>query len=406
LALEHVASRPAFAGRTEASGSASTLRHGQILNATVSARGPGDAARLSGPWGALETRLPEHLETGATVRIQVLRNGRSLAVLLLGEASPAATAGSGRSGPSAALLSGVLQEAASRQNSAAPLFANLAALSGQPDVDLPTDVRGLIGQLAAFRLVPDQSLDGEALRTALLNSGLLYESGLARGAATPPGPGGDIKGLLLALQGALRAWLGPAVAPRPGGERLPPPVKGAGPPVPAGTAPPPDLGALAGEDAGRLLMTQTEAALARLRLVQAASLPEDTDASAGGERTHREWTFELPFALGERTLMVQFKLARERASSSRRKEDGWVLRFSLDAGPLGPVHGSVSLRDGRIAVTLWAESKDGRRRLGGNLSALKKSLGEGLMDLAEIKVVAGRPGTRAPATGTVVDRAT
>lgn len=405
LTVDNISSRPGvvLSGGTSAAGA---LRHGQVLSATLVARDANGLARLDTPVGRLEAPLPGNLQTGASLRFQVQRSGSEIRLIVLTPPQAAPLHSALPSASPALNLAGALQSAVGAQNSMAPLLANLTAVMAGSGIQLPAGVHSSIEQLIGFHLPTDGSLSGEQLRAAIQNSGVFYEAKLASGMA-PNGVGTDMKGVLLVLQAGLRAWLGTGPQGRLGGERPPPPVKGGGPSRAGNAALPPDLGHLPVKDLGQLLLAQAGATLSRLRLAQLASLPDRADSeNVRAEKGTQQWTFELPFAAGGKSLAVQFKLFREAA----RKGDGvpeiWRLRFSLEPETLGPVHGSVTWQNGQVAATLWAEREDGVRVLRKDLAGLRDAMAGTAITISELQVLSGRPRDNLPSAGIVVDKMT
>lgn len=404
MAVESVSLSTA-AGHARDAGQVPSLRHGQLLTATVGERQAEGLTRLFTQQGALDARLSIAARPGSVLTLQVERNPEGLRLIVLNGLPAQAGAGTASAPqlPPGLNLAAALQAAVGGQNSMAPLMANLAAVIGG-GVELPANVHSAVERLIGFHLPADGSLDSEQLRTAILNSGIFYEARLAGGGGSRALTG-DMKAVLLLLQGGLRAWLGPPPEARLGGERPPPPMRGGGPARPASAQVPADLSHLPPRDLGRLLLAQTDATLSRLRLAQMASLPDQSGAETQrGERPAQSWTFELPFAVGESTLVVQFKLSREPGAGKREGENVWRLRFSLEPETLGPVHGAVVWQRGHVAVTLWAERPEAAARLSGDVDGLRSALS--IDDVAEIQVLTGRPRDATPDAGVVVDKRT
>jgi hypothetical protein len=191
----------------------------------------------------------------------------------------------------------------------------------------------------------------------------------------------------------------------------PPPFRGA----PTSAQPPaaPSIDAATPpQQAARILMTATDAALSRQTLLQAASLPVQPVGPTGvrTEDGGPRWNFEVPFATPQGTNVAQFEISRD--GRSARPVDGvapvWRARFSIDIDPIGPVHAQVSLRGTRTAVTLWAESADGAARLRAGAASLADALRAAELDAGDLVVRDGMPrvpGGAAAAAGHFLDRA-
>jgi hypothetical protein len=154
------------------------------------------------------------------------------------------------------------------------------------------------------------------------------------------------------------------------------------------------------------LLADTDAALARHTLLQAASLPDAGDART--DRADARWTFDIPFATPQGTAIAQFEIARDgrRGASADNGEPAWRARFSLDTEPLGPVHVHIALNQARAAVTLWAEREASAARLRQDAPLLAQALREADLEPGDVLVRSGEPPRpAAAAAGRFLDRA-
>ena len=294
---------------------------------------------------------------------------------------------------SATALANAVRMAAARQSGLAPLFADLAVAVASPA--LPPAVRLAAGQVMAKRIVLTGGVSADTLAKAVAGSGLFLEAGLAAGQAGAA-PADDLKAALLVLRQVLKSWMGveaggkagstdlpgapaPALAPAAAAHDLPrppasvpPPYRGA--PTAAQSEVAPLIGAdMAADDIGHVLLRDTEGAIGRQTLLQAASLPERASHSdpAHGAR----WNLEIPVALGQRTALAQFEIARDgHAVPAEGIKAVWRARFSIDVEPLGAVHAQIALIGERAAVTLWAERAEAAAHIRGNAAALTAAL--------------------------------
>ena len=186
----------------------------------------------------------------------------------------------------------------------------------------------------------------------------------------------------------------------------PPPYRGAPlsaqPPVAAAITP----DTPAHESAERLL-AETDGAIARTTLLQAASLPDQ--AMPRHEAPTQRWTFEIPFATPQGTSVAQFEVSRDgRAEKSERQLPTWRARFSLDVEPTGPVHALVALAGARTSVTLWAERPATATRLTDSASMLGEALRAAALEPADLQFRVGAPPlvAKQAAPGRFMDRAT
>jgi hypothetical protein len=245
--------------------------------------------------------------------------------------------------------------------------------------------------------------------------------GAAANAPAPsPAPPVDMKSALLVLQQVLKTSLAIAApqsypladaksaageAGRPPADSPPPPYRGA--PVSAQRSLPTSLPG--GADAhlvGEVLIRRTDAALAHMKLLQLASLPDAHESPLAHQPAGSRWMFEIPFATPQGTAIAQFQISRDADGGAGGERTGpvWRARFSLDIEPIGPVHAQVALRGERAWVTLWAERETGVQALRDKQSALSKSLKD--CDFAaEIAFCLGTPHRRVAAAGQFLDSA-
>jgi hypothetical protein len=368
----------------------------------------------------------------------------------------------------ASALDQAVRTAASRQAGLAPLFADVEQAAKTQM--LPAPVRAVVAQLLGFRVPLDENLTAGDMKGALARSGVLLERRLAaaiKPAASPPTaptpgasirpvaqsvPADDLKATLLVLRQVLKTWAAEA-PPQPTAAltklepmaALPasaaPPLSpeeaetvarsvasallgkpaavsastaGASPPPPYRGAPltpqPPALPGIADDAAPRAtaerLVTETDAALSRQTLLQAASLPDPAGLDARRE-TGPRWTFEVPFATGQGTAILPFEIARDgRASAAEAQGSAWRARFSLDLEPMGPVHALVTLSGDRASVTLWAERVSTVSKLNNAAPLLGEALRAAELQPSELSFRVGSPRAAKPAApGRFMDRA-
>lgn len=333
-----------------------------------------------------------------------------------------------RADPAQALASAI-RHAAPRQNGLGPLFANVEQLLRMP---LPKDVLAAAGGLLRTRVGADAPIDATTIKAALKRSGLFLEQQIASG-NVPRDHAPDIKLALIVLRHALRSFIAapdaelakselaspgrsaPPLAPPPAPlehprPSTPPPIPYRGAPTAAQPAAMPTLGEMiAPGEAGEQLLAQTEGALARQTLLQAASLPDRTD-QARSEAQNQRWLFEMPITSAQGTGIAQFEIGREGGRAGDREEATpiWRARFSIDIEPIGPVHAQVALVGERAAVTLWAERDGVATRLREASSVLAESLKHAELEPSEIQVREGSPRRPQPEpalSGRFLDRA-
>ena len=268
--------------------------------------------------------------------------------------------------------------------------------------------------------LPRSAPNGDSVARAAPTSAVGPATPAAAGALTAsqvPAPAEDLKAALTVFRQVLETWLaagapaaaaadvaparagllpmlpeGPSLAPdAPGSEAEarpqgllpipsapPPPYRGAptapqpaaAPSIPIGTDP---------QLIGARLLKDTDGALSRQTLLQAASLPDSANAQAGqvarGDTSGPRWNFEIPFATPQGTAIAQFEIARDgRSVPAEGIKPVWRARFTIDIEPMGAVHAQVALIGSRTAVTLWAERGESAAKLRQNSSLLSDAL--------------------------------
>ena len=318
----------------------------------------------------------------------------------------------------------LLGPALARQDSLAPLLANLRTLAnGSVSLPLPRRLLTLVDRVLAQAIPAERkAVTAQVLKTAVENSGLFLEAHQAQGRA--PAPGTDLKAGLQALREALAPLVQafslpqadkPAIAGRPsfGAEQTHPPTdQGARP------APPRRDGALilqpiaepslsAGEKPLAIverLLEQTDAALDRIKLSQYASLPLE------GPRTEAQqsqrWLTELPLAFHNGAAILPLQIEKE---PPRREAEGtagplWRVRFALDVEPMGPLQGVVTLQGRSVGITLWAEREETSRLLRGASPGLEAALIDAQFENGTIDIHTGQPRVAQPTAGQFLDR--
>ncbi|MFL9824763.1 flagellar hook-length control protein FliK [Rhodoplanes sp. SY1] len=204
----------------------------------------------------------------------------------------------------------------------------------------------------------------------------------------------------------------PGAAPGETGHpsRPPPPYGGAAPaaqPVAAPTL----AEDVAPNDAARTLLAQTDAALARHTLLQAASLPGSAAPGGAADAAGARWVFEIPFATPQGTTVAQFEISRDGKGqgTAGKAAPAWRARFAVEIEPVGLVHAQVTVTGERAGVTLWAERGDSAALLRDNAGVLAERLRAAELDPSEVVVRDGAPPRpareAAPAAGRFLDRA-
>jgi hypothetical protein len=294
--------------------------------------------------------------------------------------------------PQAVALNQMVQRALPLQASLGGLTGLLPAALGQ--LAFPEPVLKAARQILDNQLVPrgGSVVDASALKTAVQNSGVFQEARLAAGA--PAGSGTDTKSGLLALQKSLGQWLGnqaqiAAAAP------VPPPLRNVLPRARLPEAP--SVLPVDPEEAGRMLLERTDAALSRVRLHQHASLPDHARPA------EPSWSMEIPIMAGLQQAILQLQIQRDGTNEGERAEErGWQVRFAVNLPTLGEVGAQISLRAQTVGVMLWADESETARGFEAGVEDLRLSLMEAGLLVGAVVIRRGAPGELL-AAGRVLD---
>jgi hypothetical protein len=296
------------------------------------------------------------------------------------------------------VINAATREAAARQGSAAPLYADLAALTGKSAGVLPRGVAEIARMLLANRLNGDRPITPDAVKQAIALSGLFSDAqGVRPDAATL-----DSKQLLTLLRDVLRPATDRSALPRTDAE--PPRRDG-----PLHAQRPAVLSLGPESDAKTITATigrEVEQALERVKLHQIASLPDQRPLPPEQVRP-QQLTFELPIMLGQQTAMAGFRIERDKrkAAAPGTAVNSWGVRFAIDADVLGPVHAHVRLTGQTVSVTLWAETPATHRAFVEAIPLLEAALQQNALEIGELTVFAGKPAeARAASSGHFLDK--
>jgi hypothetical protein len=324
-------------------------------------------------------------------------------------------------------LSQAVAKATTGQTELGPLFAGAEKLA-QPAsfATLPQHLRQTVAQLLNLRLAETALSQparqaGEALSVAVAHSGITHEARLATGLPQQTLlAGGDLKSALMQLLGVANALKSaPAEDAPPQRQMLPAvePVQPSSPPPhrdasPRGQ-PPADLpvgpmGADLQEVAGTLAR-QAEGALDRVRLLQAASLPDVRPQGELAANPQQRWHVELPMVLPDgRTQVLPLRIEQEapRRAATLGQTPGWRVQFALDGEPMGAIQAIVTWRMRQIGVSIFAERPETREALRAEACHLRRNLDRAGVEGIEIDIAAGHAPEPKLATGRLLDQVT
>ncbi len=297
-----------------------------------------------------------------------------------------------------AALGEALGEALAKAGSIAPLIANLDAVEklAKP---LPEPLRVAIGQVLQSIKPFSDNIAPQTLEQAVKRAGIFFENDLAKGlvqAFLPDAPQPDLKAALLKLEAALKSLPTPEAspktrdmsdAPRPAPPRpneLPQPQPRREATLTSSSTIP---------EITAVLTQQTDSALARVRVLQFASLPVGADAPGGEQvRPAQVWHLDIPLLINGQANIIPLQIERDaekRAAAEHHHR--WRVRFALDLAELGAVHALLALGGGMLDITLWAEREETCTLFNSMAKELHYALLDEELDVTGIRLSRGPP---------------
>ena len=204
------------------------LQPGSVVDAQVLQILSDDLVRIAIANVSLDVLSEIPLVVGQALQLAVSQTETGIRLAVVGQGAPSAMPAdaiavpsnarvdaSAKSLPSTALansaltpperiaLSSAAETAATRQQSLAPLFANLGAVAGSND--FPAKLQQAILQVLAQRTSLDPELTGTEVKNAFQKSGLFLEAALASESVAPGAGIPDLKAALLVLRQTLAA---------------------------------------------------------------------------------------------------------------------------------------------------------------------------------------------------------
>jgi hypothetical protein len=151
---------------------------------------------------------------------------------------------------------------------------------------------------------------------------------------------------------------------------------------------------------GRLLHAQADAALARVKLLQIASLPDAGSVARGDPPPVR---VELPIVVGQQLTMVHLQIEREGAKRQGARTRGWTMRLAMNLAGTGEVGADVGLPGRTVNVALWAAEPDTAEHLNTMLPELTVALEAAGLVPGSIRCRSGLAGAAAGPQGQLLD---
>lgn len=373
---------------------------GQTLQASVISRPSQSTAALLVDGVRLTARTALPLTQGERLVVRVESLSPSIQLKVVPQTPSTKTAGDVRTE--------ALRIALPRQIPIAKLLTALGEAGGQsaaPKLSPNT------GQAAAQVLAPIPAstalLTPVALKQAVLDSGIFLEARLAAQAAAGSGRaalGGDFKGRLLRLLGALKSEVDVRGTPtqssrpatQPNANQTQPRAVGPGstqvaqsaPAKPSGAETSPTRYAEVRTSVERAplarLLNHVEGAIHRIQVNQLSSL-------ATSEGTTSAWHTEVPVLVNERPQTVALQIERENAAGGDQEGAQWTVQLSVDLGDLGSLSARVSFSSGNVSTLIWTENAATTALVQGHLDELQQSMSAVGLKVGALQCRSGEP---------------
>jgi hypothetical protein len=393
-------------------------KSGQIIQARVdpSPQQGQMALDLAGLKVVAKNQLPPPLaQPGQALKLEVVHPGAPAALKVLKIQAPAPN--------SPVLVHQAVRAELPKQMPLPPLLANLTAVTtpqtpvAKPTQNLPPlpqPVVDLARRIVAELPTRETIRSPEGLRQAIQQSGVFLEPLLARYVQqrqmgqTPtqpvPTPTGDTKAALLSLLASLFTLtkVQPKTASTPTGQTAQSATTPAAPHSQPSLPPLPHLppqpqaraaatltAHMTTQQALLELMRQTEGGLARIHLNQLASQPQEDD-------NRRIWVTELPVRQGEQQDVIQLRIEEETDGGDKKRPKQWSVTLAMDLDKLGPVRIRVSLLDGQVSASFWAEETRTTRLFQDHLQQLKEQLSQSGLKVGNLSANQGQGPTTSP----------
>lgn len=334
--------------------------------------------------GVLDLKTSQALPRGTLV--QILINPDSTITLKLN--APNATAQTQASTPNPlqaikTALQGEINKAATTQGNLSNLFALTSNAVAQNNPNLPPQVAKLLPQLLNLQLPTDQPLDSASLQKAIQNSGVFLEGKLAN-PAIGTNIAQDLKGILLQMQNVLRAAITPSAQPQS--------IKDTNLPRKGVLSTPSSasIANIAAGDINQQLLQETDAALARIKLHQYASLDERAGGPHSATTTAlKEWQMELPFTNGTQvhTMPLQIReedSKKENAAGEIEHSKIYRLRFAIDTPETGATEANITYQNGNISIRILSDNTAVATKMQQRIPDLKAVLEENNLHVEEL----------------------
>lgn len=367
-----------FEGRTGSAQAPASYKIGQILEATVLASSRHGQVNLHLGNAEIMASTNIALQQNAHLSLKVMQLQPQLLLQIL--PLPGNTA-----------LQEAMKNFLPKQASLAPLLAELVHKSLVKETN-PNQVALKNAGNVVVAALPGRSQmkQAEGLKQAILQSGLFLEAKLAKSPMPgKPGLSTDLKTLLLRYLSALSRSQKNAISEEQfqrlsTGKEILPPLKGRLPINYPRMLYNDNSATQAFELDSSALLKKLQAALARLGLLQVATVENMEDG-----RTL--WQLEIPVRQGNAVETVALTIEKEATKASEESTDKahWAVNLSLDLPQLGPLQSRISMDKLGLSTTFWSETPKALSLIETRLSELRAKFEQHGMEIHKLSC---RPG--------------
>lgn len=328
------------------------LQVGQVLPAKVLAQIQPNLVRLQLATTELLARTPVKLETGTSLRLEVVAKTPLPELRIL------------REPPVVDPRERVVRGALARQLPAADVREQAGALRQIARTPQHSEALQRFDAILRSAGLGPERPNAQQVQRALVLSGLFHETQLRSGTSPP----GDMKRQLLQLLANLSGET--QQRPRPG--------------------PPAGEGQQATQEGGRQadtllnrLLRLVEGSVSRIQMQQSTALPiEDSNRQV--------WQFDIPMRLPESTDDILLRIERESENESG-EDSAWAVNLAFEFDTIGTLQCRIGLQGDRVATTFWCEHANTLARVEQRLPSLQSALEAQGLDVVHLRGVQGEP---------------
>ncbi|MCB1801749.1 MAG: flagellar hook-length control protein FliK [Gammaproteobacteria bacterium] len=340
------------ASRNEIPSLLKQLQIGQILPAKVLAQLQPNLVRLQLATTELLARSPVRLETGASLRLEVVAKTPVPELRILREPVPVDP------------QKQVVRSALARQLPAADVREQVGALRQAARTPQQVELLQRFESILRSAGLGPERPTAHQVQRAIALSGIFHETQLRTGTS----PTGNVKRQLLQLLSTLSGESRQRTRPEPAAADRQP------------TSP---EGARSTDSLLNRLLRLVEGSINRIQMQQSTALPvEDSNRQA--------WQVDIPMRLPESADDILLRIERDSDKDSG-DGTGWAVNLAFEFDTIGTLQCRIGLQGDRVATTFWCEQSSTLERVEQRLPTLHEALEAQGLEVVHLRGTLGEP---------------